>query len=65
MTAFKRYVPDLFKGREIVYLRTSQTWYGGDEYIGKKKKAVLIDGDYYDSDGGMYVMGEGHWELWE
>lgn len=65
MKASKRYVSDLFKGREIVYLRTSQTWHGGDEYIGKKKKSVLIDGDYYDSDGGMYVMGEGHWELWD
>lgn len=59
------YVSDLFKGRELALLTPSLTWHGDKSYIGKKQKGVLIDGDYYDSEGGKFVMGEGHWELVE
>lgn len=61
----KAYTPDLFVGMELVRLTPSLSWHGDKSYIGKKQKAVLIDGDYYDSDGGKFVMGEGHWELIE
>ena len=61
----KAYTPDLFKGKELVTLTPSLSWYGGEEFIGTKEAAVLIDGSYYDEDGGKFVMGEGHWELVE
>ena len=51
------------EGAVIVKLTPSATWHGGDEFIGAKEAAVLIDGSYYDEDGGKFVMGEGHWEL--
>ena len=57
------YTPDAFKNRDTVYVIPSATWHGGKEYIGKKQKAVIIDGDFYDADYSMFVMGEGHWEL--
>ena len=61
----KAYVPDMFKGRDIVYVTTSTTWHGGKEFIGRVEAAVLVDGRYYDEEGGRFVMGEGHWELVE
>ena len=60
-----KYVPDFFKGEELVQLTPSLTWHGGKEYVGKKQDAVLIDGTYYDSEGTKFVMGDGHWELVE
>lgn len=65
MKVSKAYVPAMFKGRELVLLTPSLSWHGAKDYIGKKQQAVLIDGKYYDEDGGMFVMGEGHWELVE
>ena len=61
----KAYVPDLFIGKEVVQVIPSYGWHGGKEFIGKKQDAVLIDGSYFDSTGGKFVMGEGHWELVE
>lgn len=51
--------------KQVVYVTPSTTWHGDKEYIGTKEAAILIDGRYYDEDGGMFVMGEGHWELVE
>ena len=65
MKASNLYVPDLFRGKELVLLTPSLGWHGANKYIGKKQQGVLIDGDYYDCDGGRFVMGEGHWELVE
>jgi len=65
MKASKLYVPDLFRGKELVLLTPSLGWHGDKSYIGKKQKGVLIEGDYYDAEGGKFVMGEGHWELVE
>ncbi len=65
MKASKAYVPDLFKGQELVLLTPSLSWHGVEKYIGKEQQAVLIEGDYYDSEGAKFVMGEGHWELVE
>ena len=61
----KVYVPDLFIGMEVVKLTPSYSWHGGEEYVGKKQDAVLIDGDYFDKEGAKFVIGEGHWELVE
>lgn len=54
-----------YDGAMIVKVTPSATWHGGKEFIGTKEAAVLIDGKYYDEDGGMFVMGDGHWELVE
>ena len=51
------------KGEEIVYVTTSTTWHGGRAFVGRVEAAVLVEGRYYDEDGDMFVMGEGHWEL--
>jgi hypothetical protein len=50
---------------ELVQLTPSLSWHGAKGYVGKKQQAVLIDGNYYDSEGAKFVMGEGHWELVE
>ncbi len=65
MKASKLYVPDLFRGKELVQVTPSFTWHGDRKFVGKKQQAVLIEGDYYDSEGAKFVMGEGHWELVE
>ena len=63
MKASKLYVPDLFKGMSLIKMIPSATWHGDKKFKGKQQDAVLIDGDYYDSLGAKFVMGEGHWEL--
>jgi len=65
MKKSKVFAPDWFKGREVVELTPSASWHGGDEFIGKKQKAVLIDGHYVDNTGAWFVVGDGHWELVE
>jgi len=61
----QRGVLSMSASEQIVYVTPSVTWHGDKEYIGRKEAAVLIDGRYYDEDGGMFVMGAGHWELVE
>lgn len=63
MKASNVYIPDWFQGREVVELTPSASWHGGKQFIGKKQQAVLIDGSYFDNEGALFVIGEGHWEL--
>lgn len=61
----KQFVPDFFKGHEIVQVIPGRDWEGGREYVGKAQDAVCIHGMYYDKIGSQFVMGENHWILVE
>ncbi|MEE8207356.1 MAG: hypothetical protein V3T88_00150 [Nitrosomonadaceae bacterium] len=63
---YKNRAPTMFtKGLKLYKLTPGGGWHGGKELVGKEFDAVLVDGRYYDEDGGMFIMGDDYWVLVE
>lgn len=66
MSAYKPFIRKLYRKDQMIHKMTpSASWHGGKEFIGKVQMAVLVDGRYLDDEGGIFVVGEGHWEVVE
>ena len=64
MSAYKPRKMQVFRDAQVLHdLTPGSLWHGDKEFIGKVQQAVLVDGSYYDAEGGKFCMGEGSWVL--